>query len=68
MWARRGGVRQSESERELLRRIWKLGEVDGDMDGESKRDSDPDSSGRCRMMTKTFRGLKTTERQKGDIF
>ena len=43
---RRGGQTQSESERELPKRIWKLGKVDGDADGESERDSDSDSSGR----------------------
>ena len=66
--ARRDGQRQSKSKRELPKRIQKLGEVDGDTDGESERDLDPDSSGRCQTMTKTFRRLKTTERQKGDVF
>ena len=42
--------------------------MDGDVDGESERDLDLDSSGRCQMTTKTFRRLKTTERQKGDVF
>ena len=65
---RRGGQRHSESERELPKGIQKLGEADGDADGESERDSDPDSSGRCQTMTKTFRRLRTTKRQKKDIF
>ena len=65
---RRGGQGQSESERELLKGIWKLGEVDGDVDGESERDSDLDLSGRCQTTTKTFSELKMTERQKGDVF
>ena len=65
---RRGGQRQSQSKRELPKGIRKLGEADGNVDGESKRDLDPDSSGRCRTTTKTFRRLRTTERQKEDIF
>ncbi|KAN0078262.1 hypothetical protein V8E55_010319 [Tylopilus felleus] len=63
-----GVVIQSETEMELLKRIRKLGEADGNVDGESERDPDPDLSGRCRTTTMTFRRLKTTERQKGDIF
>ena len=65
---RRGGRRQSESKRELPKGFRKLGEADSDVDGESERDPDPDSSGRCRTTTKTFRRLRTTERQKEDIF
>ena len=65
---RRGGQRQSESKRELLKGIRKLGEADGEADGKSEGDLDPDSSGRCQTTTKTFRRLRTTERQKEDIF
>ena len=55
-------------EKGWLKRIQKLSDADGDVDGESKRDPDPDLSGRYQTMTKTFKRLKTTERQKGDVF
>ena len=34
-------------EKGWLKTIWNLGEADGHVDGESERDSDPDSSARC---------------------